>query len=110
VLAVRSRARGAFTQPREPFTPHQREVRKRVWTVIALCAVYSVGLIGHGLPFWLGSAIFVIGSILILRRMESDTDRRRLATNVWVQAVVIGLLASVITQLVFEDVFLVRLP
>src|SRR5690349_4162109 len=53
VMAVRSWRQGALTEPALPFTPHQRETRKRVWTVIAMCVVYSVGLIGHGLPFWL---------------------------------------------------------
>lgn len=110
VLAVRSWRRGAFTEPRAPFTAHQREVRKRVWIVIALCAVYSVGLIGQGLVFWLGSAIFITGSILVLQRMDLDPVKRRLTPKVWVQAVLIGVLASVITQLVFQDIFLVRLP
>jgi hypothetical protein len=110
VLAVRSWRRGAFELPREAFTAHQREVRKRVWVVIALCAVYSVGLIGQGLVFWLGSAIFITGAILVLQRMDHDPAKRRLTPKVWVQAVVIGVLASVITQLVFQDIFLVRLP
>src|SRR5437588_354861 len=39
VLALRSWQRGAFAQVHAPFTGHQREVRKRVWTVIALCVV-----------------------------------------------------------------------
>ena len=110
VLAVRSWRRGAFTEARAPFTAHQREVRKRVWIVIALCAVYSVGLIGQGLVFWLGSAIFITGSILVLQRMDQDPDKRRLTPRLWAQAIVIGVLASVITQVVFQDIFLVRLP
>jgi hypothetical protein len=110
VLAVRSYQRGAFTEAPEPFTPHQREVRKRVWTVIAICIVYSVGLIGQGLPFWLGSAIFIVASILILQRMDHDPERRRFTRKLWLQALVVGIAASVITQLVFQEVFLVRLP
>jgi len=110
VLAMRSWRRGAFALPRMPFTAHQREVRKRVWTVIAICAVYSVGLIGQGLAFWLGSMIFVTGSILILQRLDHDEARRRLTPKLWMQAIVIGLAASVITQVVFQNVFLVRLP
>jgi uncharacterized membrane protein YhaH (DUF805 family) len=110
VLAVRSWQRGALTDPRAPFTAHQRETRKRVWMVIALCSVYSVVLIGHGLPFWLASAVFVTGSILILQRMNLDPEARRLTPRFIAKALVIGVLAAVITQLVFEDVFLVRLP
>lgn len=110
VVAVRSWMRGAFAQPRAPFTAHQRETRKRVWLVIALCSLYSVALIGHGLPFWLASAIFVTSSILILQRMNRDPEERRLAPMFIVKAVVIGMLSAVITQVVFQDLFLVRLP
>jgi hypothetical protein len=110
IIAIRSWRRGAFEHPREPFTAHQREVRKRVWTVVAIVVVFSVGLIGHGLPFWLASAIFVTGSILILQRMSRDEQERRLTPRVWAKALVIGVLASVITQLVFQNIFLVRLP
>ena len=110
VLALRSWQRGAFAQPRAPFTAHQREVRKRVWSVIALCCVYSVLLIGHGLPFWMASSIFIAGSILILQRMNRDPEERRLTPKWWGKALVIGVLASVITQAAFQDLFLVRLP
>src|SRR5438105_9837568 len=74
VLALRSWQRGALAQPRAPFSAHQRETRKRVWTVIALCSVYSVVLIGHGLPFWVASAVFVTASILILQRMHAEPE------------------------------------
>jgi len=110
LLALRSWRRGALTQPHVPFSAHQREVRKRVWTVIALCCVYSVGLIGHGLPFWAASALFVVASILILQRMSRDEIERRLTPAFWVKAVVIGVAAAVLTHLVFQELFLVRLP
>jgi hypothetical protein len=110
ILATRSWMRGAFAQAREPFTEHQRETRKRVWTVIGLCTFYSVVLIGHGLPFWLASTLFVTGTILIMQRMSRDPEERRLTPRWWAKALVIGVLAAVITQVVFQDVFLVRLP
>jgi hypothetical protein len=110
VLAVRSYERGAFTRPRAPFTEHQRETRTRVWIVIALCSVYSVVLIGHGLAFWLASTLFVTGSILIMQRMNRDPDERRLPPMLWLKAIAIGVIASVVTQIVFQDLFLVRLP
>jgi hypothetical protein len=110
LLALRSWRRGALSQPHLPFTEHQREVRKRVWTVIALCTVYSVGLIGHGIPFWAASAVFVVASIVILQRMSRDEVERRLTPKFWVKAVVIGVAAAVLTHLVFQELFLVRLP
>jgi len=110
VVAIRSSRRGAFEHARESFSAHQREVRKRVWSVVALVAVYSVVLVGHGLPFWAASAIFVTVSILVLQRMSMDPEERRLTPRVWVKAIVIGVLAAVITHVVFQDVFLVRMP
>jgi hypothetical protein len=110
LLALRSWRRGALAQPHLPFTEHQREVRKRVWTVIALCTIYSVGLIGHGIPFWAASAVFVVASIVILQRMSRDEVERRLTPKFWVKAVVIGVAAAVLTHLVFQELFLVRLP
>jgi hypothetical protein len=110
LLALRSWRRGALAPSNLPFSAHQREVRKRVWTVIALCSVYSVGLIGHGLPFWAASALFVVASIVILQRMSRDETERRLTPKFWVKAIVIGVAAAVLTHLVFQELFLVRLP
>src|SRR5215208_4598110 len=110
VLALRSWRRGAFSKPVPPFTAHQRETRKRVWTVIALCSIYSVPLIGQGLAFWVASTIFVTGTILIMQRMSQDPEERRLTPRLWLKAIVIGLSSAVVTQLVFQELFLVRLP
>ena len=110
ILALRSWRRGALVQAVPPFTALQRETRKRVWMVIALCSVYSVVLIGHGLAFWIASTLFVTGTILIMQRMSRDPDERRLTPRLWTQAIVIGLGSAVVTQLVFQELFLVRLP
>jgi hypothetical protein len=110
ILALRSWTRGAFSQPVPPFTAHQRETRKRVWTVIVLCAIYSVALVGHGLPFWLASAIFVTGTVVIMQRMSADPQERQLTPKFWAKALVIGLVSAVVTHVVFQELFLVRLP
>jgi hypothetical protein len=110
ILALRSWRRGAFSQPAAPFTALQRETRKRVWVVIALCTIFSVALIGHGLDFWIASAIFVTGTILVMQRMSRDPEESRLTPRLWAKAIVIGLVSAVVTQLVFQELFLVRLP
>ena len=90
--------------------PLAREQRKRVVVATALCLGYAVVLVGHGLPFWLASSIYVTASILVFQRLSPDPAQRRLSGRVIAQALVIGILASVVTWLVFERVFLVRLP
>ncbi len=110
VLMLRSWRRGALAQPAPAVTALQREERRRFWLVIGLCLGYGVVLVGHGIPFWLASSIYVTGSILILQRLSRDQQERRLGTRAWIKALVIGVAASVITQLVFQELFLVRMP
>ena len=75
---------------------------------LVLCLGFAIGLVGHGLPFWLGAAIFVALFVLIFQ----FEDRRRdgtLARGVMF-AVAYGLIAGLVIHHLFQDVFLVRLP
>lgn len=110
IMVLRSWRRGALRLPVPAVTADEREQRLRIWVVIALCMGYAVGLVGHGLPFWLASAIYVTGSILILQRLSRDENERRLTPRVWLKALVIGVGSGVITSVVFQELFLVRMP
>jgi len=110
VLALRSWRRGALREAAPAWTGHRRDERRRIVVVAALCAGYGLVLVGHGLPFWLASTIYVTGSILILEGISRDPSARRLTPKAAAQALVIGVAASLITQWVFQDLFLVRLP
>jgi hypothetical protein len=52
----------------------------------------------------------VTAAILIMQRMNTEPEERRLTPRLWAKAIVIGLASAVVTQLVFQEVFLVRLP
>jgi hypothetical protein len=110
VLTLRSWRRGALHSALPAATADQREERRRVWITVALCMGYAVVLVGHGLPFWLASAIYVTGSILVLQRLSRDQDERRYTLRGFVKALVIGVGSGVITSLVFQEFFLVRMP
>ncbi|HXE50065.1 MAG TPA: tripartite tricarboxylate transporter TctB family protein [Ramlibacter sp.] len=110
ILALRSWRRGALRAPIPAATADDREQRRRIWIVIVLCMGYAVVLVGHGIPFWLASAIYVTGSILILQRLSRDEDERRYTVRGFIKAVVIGLGSGVITSVVFQELFLVRMP
>src|SRR4051812_18408267 len=110
VMGVRSWRRGALHEAAAPATAMQRETSKRVWIAIALCCGYGLVLVGHGLPFWLASTVYVTVSILVFQRISADPAERRLDLKSCVKALVIGAAASVVTWLVFEQVFLVRMP
>ncbi|MBL0085245.1 MAG: tripartite tricarboxylate transporter TctB family protein [Ideonella sp.] len=110
ILALRSWRRGALQEAIAAHPADQHEQRRRVLIVMGLCLGYAVVLVGHGLPFWLASAIYVTGSILILDRMSREPEARRMSAGRVLKALVIGGGAGVITHLVFQSLFLVRLP
>jgi hypothetical protein len=82
----------------------------RLALVVGLCLTYSVVLIGHGLPFWLASALFVSVAILVLQHPQRQAAGRRLDARALGFAAVVGLCAGVAATLVFERFFLVHLP
>jgi hypothetical protein len=123
-LAVRSLRRGALHEALAPAGEEQRVLRKRIAIVLALVLTYGLALVGHpsllvhllfpgslvGLPFWLASSLFVSTTILVLQRISADPQDRVITPMVVAKAVTIAVAASVVIQLVFQDVFLVRLP
>jgi hypothetical protein len=75
---------------------------------LALCLGFAAGLVGHGLPFWIAAWIFVAVMIWTLQYKERKAkgELRRLAAV----ALSVGLGASVAISLVFQELFLIRLP
>lgn len=114
MMAVRSWRRGALAPQRSEAPPAastlEREQLRRVLVAIGLCLGYAVVLVGHGIPFWLASSVYVTGSILVFQRLSRDPAERRLDARAWIKALAIGVGISVLIWLVFEQVFLVRLP
>ena len=110
IVGLRNVRHGALHQTPVPLGPDQRARRKRVLLATALCCLYSLVLIGHGLPFWLASSTYVTGSILAFDRISPDPAKRRIDLHAVVKALLIGVSTSIIVWLVFERLFLVRLP
>jgi hypothetical protein len=78
---------------------------RRIVLPLALCLGFAGGMVGHGVPFWAAAWIFVAVMIWTLQYRESK-GRGRLAFT----ALVIGGAASLAITLVFQEVFLIRLP
>jgi Tripartite tricarboxylate transporter TctB family len=80
---------------------------RRLLLAVALCLIYAAGLVGR-LPFWLATFLFVAAFVVLfewpLAADRSDRLRRALF------AVVLGAVISAATSIVFQEVFLVRLP
>ncbi|MFM8992417.1 MAG: tripartite tricarboxylate transporter TctB family protein [Alphaproteobacteria bacterium] len=75
--------------------------------VALLGLVYAVGLVTR-LPFWLASALFVAVFVLVFAWKPGATRQARIRLGA--TAVAIGLGAGIGVALVFERLFLVRLP
>ena len=81
---------------------------RRLLLAAALCIAYAAGLIGRGLPFWLATALFVFVTILVFRWDELRATGRLGRGAAVAAACAIGTAAGV--TLVFQELFLVRLP
>jgi hypothetical protein len=90
--------------------PVDRAQQKRILLVLGLCLTFGVVLVGHGLPFWLAAAIFVTAAILSLQYRQRKTTGQELTVRRFVNAAAIGLGAGVLITIVFQEIFLVRLP
>ena len=70
--------------------------------------VYALLLVGRGLPFWLGTAIFVTIFVFLFQYAQRKSTSR-LARGI-VVALACGVLTAAIVTLLFEQLFYVRLP
>lgn len=83
--------------------PAEPLLNRRITLTLALSLAYAGGLIGRA-PFWLATFLFVTAFVGCFAPPETR-PLRRLAT-----AVLAGALTTAVVTLVFEQVFLVRLP
>ncbi|MEO8248395.1 MAG: tripartite tricarboxylate transporter TctB family protein [Burkholderiales bacterium] len=86
----------------------ERTEAKRIWTVLTLCIGYAAGLMGHGLPFWLATSLFVAVAIGVLQFSERTILHQRARGAIF--ALGMGVATGLVTTFVFQDLFLVRLP
>jgi hypothetical protein len=109
LLGIRSWRRGGAARGAHAISL-DRTALQRLGLVLGLIVVYSVVLVGHGLPFWLGSALYVAISIVTLQQPQREALGRSLSLRDTVFAVVVGLGSGLVITYVFQELFLVRLP
>ena len=78
-------------------------LNRRVVLMLALSLIYAAGLIGR-IPFWLATPLFVAAFILLF------TDDTRTLPRRAALAAAVAVLTTVTVVVVFEQIFLVRLP
>jgi hypothetical protein len=79
---------------------------RRIWLPMALCLGFAAGMVGRGLPFWVAAWIFISVMIFVLEYRSRKGALGRLA----LVALGVGAAASVAVSLVFQELFLIRLP
>jgi hypothetical protein len=110
VLLVRAFRRGTLAGFAAPWRPDAagRATLARSALAIVLTLTYTLALVGHGLPFWLVTVAFVFVFMLLFdlpeRRARGQTARGL------VLAAVVAIATSAVVTLMFERVFLVRMP
>jgi hypothetical protein len=110
LLALRS-WRAPPSRPAKTVDPSTSQAgRKRLALVLGLCLAFGVGLVGHGLPFWLAVVIFVTASILSLQYQQRLATESPIKLRQFAAATAIGLGAGIAITIIFQDFFLVHLP
>ena len=108
VLVVRAVRQGALRPEGAPEAPAPG-VRLYMAIVIGAMLAYAVVLVGHGVPFWLATLLFVSAFIFFFDRERQQALGRSTARQA-VLALVYGGATSAVITLVFQNVFYVRLP
>ncbi|MEJ7931840.1 tripartite tricarboxylate transporter TctB family protein [Ramlibacter sp. AN1015] len=113
LLALRALRRGALRRAESVTQPRAGAAggagRATMALVLATMLVYALVMVGHGLPFWLSTLVFVTGFILLFDRARQSA----LGRPAWKQvalALAMGAATSAVVSLGFEHVFYVRLP
>lgn len=75
----------------------------RLGLTLALCLIYAVGLVGR-IPFWAATALFMVVFIAVF-----TFDRARALRSTAI-AVILAIATAAAVTILFQDIFLVRLP
>lgn len=70
--------------------------------------VYALLLVGRGLPFWLGTALFVSVFVYLFQLAQRKAAGQK--ARGMVVALACGVLTALVVTLTFQEVFYVRLP
>ena len=112
LMAIRSISRGALQKPKDALPTQDGHELRRIGVILVLCCGFALGMVGHGLSFWIAAALFITVTITLLQRSASGTAHGGLNVMLkgLLKAAAIGLVAGVVITLIFQEFFLVRLP
>lgn len=82
----------------------------RTALALVLCIGFAAVLVGHGLPFWLAAAAFLFVAVTAFRWLDREPGAGAGLGRLALESAVIAIVASGAISLLFQEVFLVRLP
>ena len=101
--ALRAGALAGAHMPRIEIAAHWRLI-----VALALGLTFALGLVGHGLPFWLASTIYIAVFVFIFQFVDRRANGTLLRGAAF--AVFYGAVAGLVIHYGFQDIFLVRVP
>jgi hypothetical protein len=108
VLFVRAARAGGWRLASENAKESSRDPGvRRLVLAVALCLIYAAGLVGT-VPFWLATFAFVAAFVILFEWPLATGRTDRLRRLVFAPLFAAAIAAAV--TLLFQDVFLVRLP
>ena len=108
VLALRALREGALEPGQRPPVLLEAATLKRAGVTLLLTLGFAIGLVGHGFPFPVAAAIYLFLQIAILQYPERKAQGEVARGLAAAAAVAVG--AVLVISLLFQEVFLVRLP
>lgn len=80
----------------------------RVALAFVLCVAFGIGALGHGPPFWLAAGVFLFLAIILFEY----PDHRAEGTLRYgiIRAALVATIGAAAITLIFQEIFLVRLP
>ena len=101
--ALRAGALAGAHMPRIRLAAHWRLI-----ATLALGLLFALGLVGHGLPFWLAAATFIAVFVAVFQFGERRANGTLMRGAAF--ALAFGIVAGLAIHYGFQDVFLVRVP
>jgi hypothetical protein len=108
MLALRALRQGALRPVGAP-AADRGPARIYIGMVMGAMLAYSLVLVGHGIPFWIATLVFVAAFIFFFDR-ERQQELGRSTSRQIALALVYGVATSAVVSLVFQEIFYVRLP
>jgi hypothetical protein len=108
ILLARAVREGALAGGQRPPVLLERNMLRRGGIALVLALAFTLGLVGHGLPFPAAAGAYLFVQVALLQYPERKAKGEVLRGLV--VAAIFAACAAAVVSFIFQEVFLVRLP